>query len=416
HKILRSKKLIVDHSEAANILTGDYASFKVIKPQAIPFISYPYEWCFSQLKDAALLTLKIQKTALQHGMILKDASAYNIQFIGSTPIFIDTLSFERYIEGSPWIAYKQFCQHFLAPLVLMSYRSAELSGLLIKYIDGIPLTLASSLLPSKAILNSGISTHIFLHSKLQSRHSQHNKAKKTQAQLSKNRLFALIEHIKDCVEGLQLKTDKSNWVKYDNDNTYSPTATEQKEKAITGWLETCKPKTIWDMGCNTGRFSLLSSQKADLVIAMDSDHGCIESLYGNLRKGDTANILPLVQDLSNPSPAIGWNNAERKTISERGYPDIILALALIHHLRIGNNVPFSRIAEYFCALTSLLIIEFVPQEDIRVQQMLSGRENIFQDYTQENFIAAFEQFYTIQQSRPIHDSKRTLFLMSRKQK
>lgn len=413
YKFLSLQKSIVKHSETEKFLPEEYSSYKIIKPEQIPFISYPYEWSFSQLKNAALLTLAIQKEALKHGMTLKDASAYNIQFIGASPIFIDTLSFEKYEDGKPWIAYRQFCQHFLAPLALMAFKSESLSKLSQIFLDGIPLELTSTLLTKRSYLNSGIASHIHIHSKIQQKITKQKKSGK-KILLTKKQLLNIVEHLIDTVSSLRLKTNKSHWNKYALENAYAVKAKEAKSKIISNWLHSIKPKTIFDFGCNTGDYALLASKFSDSIIAMDSDHQCIESFYNLLANSQTKNILPLVVDMANPTPAIGWANEERKTISQRGKADTLLALAFIHHLRISNNVPFSLIAKYFSELTQNLIIEFIPKDDSRVKQMLADREDVFADYTQENFISAFEKYFLIKEHYSLPESGRMFFLMTKK--
>lgn len=414
YQSLYTKNFIVPHTETENFLSQEFSAFKVIKPGKIPFISYPYEWSFSQLKDAALLTIKILKESLKHEMILKDASAYNIQFNGVLPFFIDTLSFEKYEKDSLWKAYGQFCRHFLAPLALMSYQSAGLSKLLLNYIDGIQLELASSLLPRRALLNSGIMTHVFLHSKIQKKHSGTDAIKSSKASLPKSKLLAMIQHLEDCIQSLKIKPSKSNWLGYTLDNVYSAEAIQAKEKTVSGWLNKIKPTTVWDAGCNTGKFSLLASQKSEYVLAMDVDEYCIENLYTTLKESGTKNILPLNINLSNPSPSIGWANKERETISQRGKADALIALALLHHLRIGNNVPFSMIAEYFSTLTQHLLIEFIPKDDSNVKLMMAGRESTFVDYTEENFISAFGKHFTIDTKQALPGIGRILYFLKKK--
>lgn len=409
---LKQKRLITSHVDSKNILGSEFSDYRFVKPEQIPFISYPYEWCFSQLKSAALLTLKIQKACLKYGMTLKDASAYNIQFIGNKPIFIDTLSFEKYIEAKPWVAYKQFCQHFLAPLALMAYRSVELIKLHLNYIDGIPIKLASSLLPRRSILNSGIASHIILHSKFQKNNSEEIGSKKDNVKVSKSSLMAMLQHIEDCIVSLNSKSEKSNWTEYAINNTYSKEAVSIKEQTIIKWLEQNKVKNIYDLGCNTGNYSLLASKYGDHVLSIDSDHNCIERFY--LSTKDKNNILPLVINLSTPSPGSGWANKEHLTINQRGKADVLLALALIHHFRITNNVPFSRIAEYLADLGDRLIIEFIPKSDPMVQQMLSSRKDIFNDYTLEGFLNSFEKLFSINEKILLENNGRILFLMTKK--
>lgn len=411
---LIEKRWLINHKEVSCGLPGEFASFKIIKPNPIPFISYPYEWCFTQLKDAALLTLKVQKEALKHGMILKDASACNIQFIGPNPVFIDTLSFETYREGIPWNAYGQFCRHFFAPLSLMSYKGHELSQFLATSVDGIPLELASSLLPFKAkLLNSGIAAHIAVHTRMEKKYSGSDWINIPAVTLPKPKLFSLIEHLEDCIVSLKFKDQKTKWNSYAIFDSYTKEAAEKKGKIISEWLKTIRPNMVWDIGCNMGRFSEVAAANSNYVVAMDADAYCIEYLYKELKR-NVKNILPLAINFSNPSPASGWANRERKTVAMRGPTDVVLALALVHHLRIGSNVPFDKISDYFSVLGKTLIIEFVPKEDKQVKQMLFSREVIFYDYNEENFQVAFKKHYIIKERCKLPDSDRILYLMESK--
>jgi len=412
YDVLTSQEKLIAHTEVQNHLAIQFPEYKIIKPEKINFISYPYEWCFSQLKEAALLTLSIQAESLKYGMTLKDASAFNIQFLESKPIFIDTLSFEQYIEGLPWIAYRQFCQHFLAPLALMAYKEDSLSKLSQVFLDGIPIELASSLLPAHSYLNSGIASHIHLHSKIKSNIQAENK-KESKTALSKNQLLNIIEHLKDTVSGLNLKAKKSQWNKYAFENSYTKNAKNEKSKIISRWLQEIQPKTIWDMGCNTGTYSLIASKYCNSLVAMDADHQSIDYLYNSIKNSKNKNILPLVIDLGNPTPSIGWETQERRTLTQRGTPSLILALAFAHHLRITCGIPFDMIAKSFSEKAAWLIVEYVPKDDIQVKEMLMIRKDIFHDFSLELFSLTFSKYYLVKDSIMIPESGRTLFLMQR---
>ena len=406
-------KYMIGHTETNNFLSPTFADYKIIKPEQIPFITYPYEWCFSELKQAALLTLSVQKLALKHGMILKDATTFNIQFSGNRPVFIDTLSFEKYNEGVPWIAYHQFCQHFLSSLTLMAYKHEGLLKLSQIFLDGIPLELSSTLLTRRSYLNSGIASHLHIHSKIRQKTTKKKKTEK-KIVVSKKQLLYIVEHLEQTIKGLKIKRKKSQWNKYPLENSYSKNAKEEKSKIISIWLKSIAPETIWDMGCNTGYYSLLASAFCEHLIAMDEDHLCIESLYHSLSNSKTTNILPLVIDLANPTPAIGWENQERKSLLQRGTPHLVMALALLHHLRITNNIPLDKIAKSFSKMGTWLIIEFIPKNDIQIQEMLMNRKDIFEDYSLNSFISVFESFFEIKESMLLPDSERVLFLMKRK--
>jgi len=402
-------KLLISHTEMVEkqLNTGAY---KVIKPERIPFISYPYEWSFSQLKDAALTTIKIQKIAMEYGMSLKDCSAYNIQFLNGKCILIDTLSFEKYVEGKPWVAYRQFCQHFLAPLALMSNKDIRLSQLLRIYIDGIPLDLTSSLLPSSSFLKFSSLSHIHFQSKSQ-KHFGQKKIEISKYKLSKSKLLVLVISLESAVNGMKWKPQDTEWADYYSDTNYSEKALEQKKLLVDDFLEEIRPKTVWDLGANTGLFSRIACKKANLTVSFDIDPSAVEKNYLESVKNNETNILPLLLDLSNPSSGLGWENEERMSIFERDTPDTVLALALIHHLAISNNLPFEKIASLFGKICNSLIIEFVPKTDSQVQRLLVTREDIFSNYTQEDFEAEFSKYFKIEKSVRVEDTDRTLYLM-----
>ena len=407
--------LLVPHTESDTQPADEKRSFKVLCPERVPFISYPYEWSFGQLKDAALATLSIQKRALKSGMSLKDASVYNIQFHKGKPMLIDTLSFESYEEGEPWVAYRQFCQHFLAPLALMAYRDVRLNQLLRVYIDGVPLDLASQLLPGRTRLNLGLSTHIHLHAIAQKRYED---VLVTEARggrkMSKDALLGLIESLLDTVRKLEWKPAGTEWADYYSANNYTDFAFEHKKVLVGDWLLKIAPKILWDLGANSGIFSRIAVESGAYVISSDIDPGAVEMNYRQVKERNEQNLLPLVLDLTNPSPSIGWQNRERDSFLQRGPVDAVLALALVHHLAITNNVPMELLAEFFAGCGEWLIIEFVPKSDSQVQKLLRNREDIFSEYTRTGFESAFTQWYTIQESSAVRDSERWLYLMYRK--
>lgn len=411
--LIRHEEVDLDYPKPDNV-------YKIIKPEPIPFISYPYEWCFSQLKDAALLTLDIQKKSLNSGMILKDATAYNIQFKEGKPVFIDTLSFEKYHEGKPWVAFTQFCQHFLAPLALMSYTDIRLSQLSREFIDGVPLDLASRLLPFHTRLRFSLLTNIHLQAKTQKYFADNplskdkiKKLKKYKIRLSS--MLKLIEALKFAVKKLKWQSQHTEWANYYEDTNYSQDGLHHKKELIAKHLENINPKIVWDLGANIGLFSRIASDKGIQTISFDIDPSAVEKNYLEAVEKSETNISPLLLDLTNPSPNIGWQNQERMSILERGPADTVFALALIHHLAISNNLPFNNIAEFFSQICHSLIIEFVPKKDSQLQRLLSVREDIFSDYTQPNFESEFSRYFSIQDSTKIRDTKRTLYLMEKRQ-
>lgn len=402
---------LIPHVEVERSVVDDNSSdiYKVLKPQKVDFISYPYEWCFSQLRDAALLTLEINKTALEYGMVLKDASAYNIQFINGKPVLIDTLSFERF-EEKPWAAYRQFCEHFLAPLALMSFRDVRLNQLLKSNIDGIPLDIAGKLLPFSARMKPGIYLHLIVHSKLQNKYSSKNK-KITAPKYSAKALAGLIMSLKATIKGMTYVNRTKTW------DEYTGTINRQyydEKKFLTGkYITLSKAKIAWDIGCNTGEISKICAQKGIKTIAFDNDHDSIEKFYKSIREEKAQNILPLVIDINNPSPAIGWNNQERMSLNERQKPGLVIFLALIHHLVVGNNISFEKLSETLKNISPWLIIEFVSNEDEMFKRLIINRKFDEELYSVEKFEEAFIKHFRILEKAKLKNGQRTIYLMKR---
>lgn len=409
---LVDRGLLIPHREVSRTAPLPQIAYRVIQPERVPFISYPYEWSFSQLKDAALTTLEIQRIALEYGMSLKDSSAYNIQFVRGRPTLIDTLSFEIYPEGQPWIAYRQFCQHFLAPLSLMAYCDVRMSQLLRVYIDGIPLDLSSKLLPAATRFKLPLLFHVHLHAASQRRYA--DKALPTRGQMSKNALLGLIDNLKAGVDALRWKPQGSEWGDYYEKHNYSAAGLEHKARFVASAIDQIHPMNVWDLGANTGRFSRIASQRSIFTLAFDSDPAAVELNYQQCCTEKEKHLLPLLTDLTNPSPSIGWQNQERMSLLERGPADAILALALVHHLAISNNVPLPRIAEFLHQAGKWLIIEFIPKSDSQVQKLLAARQDIFPEYDLDGFQRAFSTYFTILRGEQIQDSQRVLFLMKGK--
>lgn len=409
---LTGKKLLIPHQEVKTEPAKPAIAFQVLKPEPISFISYPYEWSFGQLKQAALVTLRIQSIALNYGMSLKDSSAYNIQFHQGSFVLIDTLSFEEYQEGKPWVAYRQFCQHFLAPLALTALKDVRLSRLLQTYLDGIPLDHASRLLPFRSRLKASLLTHIHLHARTQ----KHFEGKKlsTRRKVSRLGLLGIIDHLESGVKSLQWKPRNSAWGDYYSATNYSQQALEHKKQVVDDFLERAAPRTVWDVGANTGVFSQIASQKGIRTVAFDADPAAVEKNYLGCKERGETNLLPLLMDFTNPSPSLGWFNEERLSLLQRGPVDTILALALIHHLALANNVPLASLARFFGSLCEFLIIEFVPKHDSQVKRMLATREDVFEDYHPQAFEREFGHRFSILQSIQINDSERTLYLMKKK--
>lgn len=410
---LVGKKYLIPHKEL-KVDKKDMQVYKVLKPDVVPFVSYPYEWCFSQLRDAALLTLAINKFCIKNGMILKDASAYNVLFKEGRPIFIDTLSFEIYNEGSPWVAYQQFCKHFLSPLLLAAYIDYRLMQLSKVFIDGIPLDLTSKLLPIKSRFNFSVLSNIHLQVKAQK--ALENKfVKRKIGYVSSNSLLAIMDNLENLISGLKLGIINSEWRDYYQDNSYKKSSLKNKKDIVRGLIrETGGVGMLWDLGANTGYFSKDIVTKNTIVINFDNDFLTTENNYKDVRERKLTNVLPLIMDLTNPSSNVGWANDERSSIIERGPCDVALALALIHHLAITNNLPFNLIAEFFSRICKWLIIEYVPKSDIQVRKMLINREDIFPKYTQTEFEAVFTKYFRLYKKMNVKNSERIVYLFKLK--
>ena len=409
---LTSKGLLVKHKEIST--KGHPGAYKVIQPEKVSFISYPYEWCFSQLKDAALLTLEIQKTAMKFGMGLKDASAYNMQFHTGRPVFIDTLSFEIVNKPKPWIAYRQYCQHFLAPLLLMAKRDIGLAKLLRDYIDGIPLDMAADLLKGRSRLSLGVNVHIHMHSRLQKRHAGAARREVKEKTISQNSLLGVITSLEKTTKKINWQPDKTEWGEYYTFTNYNDKSFTEKKKIIEKFINKAKPKIVWDLGANNGLFSRIASDKGIRTVAFDIDPVAVEANYRHIKAKGETKIRAMLMDMTNPSPALGWAHQERQSLEQRGPVDMLFALALIHHMAISNNLPLESVADYFSRLGKYLVIEFVPKGDSQVDKLLATREDIFPNYTEAGFEKAFKTKYDIVEKAMIRGSKRTLYLMKKR--
>lgn len=415
YDILHSKGYLISHKDVSKDFTLGPDVHALLQPDYIPFISYPYEWSFSQFKDAALLTLEIARLSLEYGMILKDASAFNVQFHKGKPIFIDTSSFTIYQENMPWVAYNQFCKHFLAPLLLMALVDVRLNKLTQQYIDGIPLDLTSSLLPFKSKLSFSIFLHIHAHAKIQKKYSDSKTNKKRLNKVSKVSLLGLIDNLTSVIKKLNWHPIQTEWGDYYNQTNYSNKAATYKGEIIREFFLNSNASSVWDLGGNNGYYSRILAEAGGNVVCFDVDPMAVEMNYRKVKQDDEQFILPIVQDLTNPSGSLGWHQKERSGLLERAqHVDLIMALALIHHLAISNNIPLTRIAEYFADLAAYLIIEFVPKEDTQVQRLLMSRTDIFSDYHIESFKKIFSYYYEILEEKIIYETSRTIFLMRKK--
>jgi len=360
----------------------------VVEHKRIPFISYPYEWSFEQLKEAALLHLNFHIYLLKKNFTLRDASAYNIQFIGSQPIFIDLLSIDKYKENEFWYGYKQFCMQFLNPLLLRSkvgvYHNDYFRGTL----EGITSYDLSRMLSYKKFLSLNLFSHVYLHARA---HKLENvkktkSQKKIKSKLSKRAYLAILEQLERWISNLKpVKKDLTIWEKYSSNNTYTNNEKKIKSQVIFDFCKKIKPDVLIDLGCNDGEYSEIAiNGGAKYVIGYDFDQKAIDNAFQKSKKQKLP-FLSLYLDASNPSPSIGWNQNERYGFKQRNIADAVLALAFEHHLVIGKNIIMSECLEWITSISNLGIIEFVQKNDPTIKEMLNYREDIFQNYNEDNF-------------------------------
>lgn len=413
-KTLISKGLLIPHTE-----TSVSDTEIVITPETIPFITNPYEWSFNQFKHAALLTLQIQKYALSKGFILKDASAYNVTFHKGKAVFIDTLSFDFYEEGTPWRAYKQFITHFFGPLVLAKYHGTEIFKMLQTHIDGIPVKLIASLLPGKTKLSTTIHTNIHLLAKMESKHSEDYKAETKVAKLSKKAQSNILESLFHFIKKMELN-ESTEWGNYYDKTNYEAAAFEGKKNLIREWVTPLHPKRLIDVGGNDGTFARTVLDTVPDVLVTDIDSNAVDHNYKQVQENKETNMLPFVCDVLQPAPGIGFNNTERNSLIERlqDYaPDITMALALIHHITLSGNVPFEKSAEFFAKFSQKLIIEFPKREDSWVESLLVRKRefiNHFDFYNEANFEKGYGVYFDIEKKETVAGTKRVLYLLKNK--
>jgi ribosomal protein L11 methylase PrmA len=403
---LRSNKQIIDHEEVQAVEGADPSAWLVIKPQRIPTISYPSEWSFDALKDAALLHLDIMELSLSHNMILKDASPYNVQFVKGRAIFIDTLSFERYNQALPWIAYRQFCECFLYPLLLESYKKFYINQVYDSFPDGISAGQTANLLPFRTHLSLGCWLHVFLPASVAKSTHKGSRA----IAFSKKKMINLVSHLQTLISVLK-SNDKSAaaWNTYYSETILSDAYLENKRAIFTQLTSDLKISAAIDIGCNDGYFSNLLCRNGVSVVAIDNDAPSVNRLFLHAKK-ESLNILPLVVDISNPTPAIGFQNLERSSFLQRLNCELIVALALVHHLVIGKNIPLGMLVSFFYKYTKWLLIEFVPKDDPKVTAMLATREDVFVDYNQENFESTIAVYFALINKQAVPGTIRTIYL------
>lgn len=388
----------------------------MLEHAVIPFVSYPYEWTFSMLKDAALLQLHILEQSLENGWTLKDATPYNIQFEGSRPVFIDIPSFEPWIKGKPWVGYRQFCTMFLTPLMLKSHLGIDQLPVLRSYIDGIPPTEAVKYFTGIRKFKKGVMSHIVFPAKVENAIAARERddapaRKRAGREQSAAMVIGLVQSLTRLVRSLKSDVKHSDWSQYDKTHSYEGADFNAKKDFVEKHGSKAVRDQIWDIGCNTGTFSKICSPHCSSVISIDGDHGAVEQLYLKEKENTKSNILPLVINLSNISPGQGWAGSERKAFDERKKPDLVLCLALIHHIRLSANIPNILFLKWLRSLDSEVILEFVNREDEMVIKLLTNKSQQYDDYNLDQFVDEAKQLFTIEDRKPLKEGKREIFFL-----
>lgn len=385
----------------------------ILEHQRVPFISYPYEWPFRALQRAALFHLDLQIEALSAGVTLSDATAYNVQFIGTKPVFIDIPSFRKYREGELWLAQRQFCEQFLNPLLLQSLVGVNYNEWYRGALEGIPAGDLARILPLRCKASWLVLAHVLLPNRLQSfarGRATGDLRKNAEGRLSLKAFVAMLQQLRRWIAGLRPKGAKTSvWSAYETTRTYDSEAKSQKLKAVTEFIRETQPGMVWDLGCNAGEYSLEAvNSGANCVIGFDADTGALDEAF---RRGEerSAPFLPIYLDAANPSPSQGWRQSERQGFQDRAACDAVLALAFEHHLTIGRNVPIPEFIDWLLGLAPCGLVEFVEKSDPTVQRMLALREDIFNGYSVEEFERLLASRSRILRRTQIANSGRFLF-------
>jgi hypothetical protein len=385
----------------------------VLRHERIPFVSYPYEWTFSMLKDAALLQLDLNLAALEEDMILKDSTPYNVQFKGAQPVFVDVGSFERLREGEPWVGYRQFCMLYLYPLLLLSAKDVAPHALLRGAIDGISPAQMRGMVSFRDRFRRGFYVNVFLHAKLERRHGDRGREVKEEvrkAGFKKELIVANVRRMRKLVARLEWSPPQGVWVAYGERNSYTDDDARRKGEFVREVCTSQPWQLTWDIGANNGRYSRIAAEGSDYVLAVDADQGPVELLYRTLRDEGDEKILTLTMNLADPSPGLGWRGVERKALPDRGRPDLVLALALIHHVAIAANVPVREFISWLASLETSLVIEFPTREDPMVRKLLGPkREGLHPDYERGNFEHELSAAFDVERRERLESGTRLLY-------
>lgn len=413
---LWEKNWLVKHEEVDDIIADERVHYKTLKADKIPFITYPYEWSFLMFQKAAVFTLELQEFCVANGFTLKDATPFNVQFIGTEPIWIDTLSIEKMDISKPWIAYQQFLQTQLYPLLVHESNPSLKFDVLIQNLNGIKADVVSNLLPRKKKFSLSYWMYVYL-TKTVGTNSNSNSSSKRNIAFTEQKHLSILSHLKSYVKSLKAPSLKVSWKNYYQDHIETQAYTTEKVRLLNEYISEGNLNEFGlDLGANTGKYSDILHDKNYYVLSSDFDINCIDEYFTQTRQRNRNNIQQFLFDIAHPTPSVGFGNEERESISERlkGKVKITLALALIHHLRVTYNLPLSKVAKYLSSITEELIIEFVPQGDSKFIALTAHREDRFDDYTEEGFEKDFGVYFNLKKKDVIAPSQRILYLFQRK--
>ncbi len=396
----------------AEFLEGNWAG--VLAHETLPFIAYPYEWSFGMLQTAAILQLELLQDALQEDFILKDATPFNVQFRGTQPVFIDVGSFTRYAPGAPWTAYRQFCMQFLYPLLLQAYRHIDYQPWLRGSLAGISPTQCRQLFSWSDLWRRGLFTHVFLHAAMEHHVRVDDLGMSTGLRRSgfdKSLILNNVRGLLKLVSGLRWRPSRSRWSDYDAGCDSSRDDIREKEDFVRRVASQRRRRLVWDLGCNVGRYSRIVADHADFVVAIDGDSVAVDRLFQVLRADGSERILPLRINLADPSPSQGWRGCERSDLAGRGKPDLVLCLAVLHHLVLAENLPLPDVVDWLAELGASAVIEFVERDDPQVRTLLAQRSDGGHAYSQAVFEEALSARFRVCEQRRLSCATRTLYFV-----
>ncbi len=410
--IVRTTLADLGDEAAKGILAQGWAG--VLAHERVPLISYPYEWTFSMLKDAALLQLDLLESGLKEGWTIKDSTPFNIQFVGAKPVFIDIPSFEPREQGEHWAAYRQFCMLFLYPLMLKAHLGLDFQPVLRSNLDGISPGEAARYFKGLKRFKKGVTSHISIPAMIEGRveNSEKDRApakKRDSLKQSDAMVLGLVQSMKRLVQSLESPIRHTEWSEYANTHSYEQQAFEAKLAFVRNAAKTGHWGVAWDIGGNTGTFSKICAEYSDRVITVDGDHDAVEKLYLSEKGNDAGKILPLYMNLANPSPNQGWAGTERLGFTDRNSPDFVVCLALIHHISLSANVPIPLFLEWLRSLNAKLVIEFVDRPDEMVQKLLLNKKEKYPDYNKDVFERELNARFKILDSQDLKGGHRKIY-------